>query len=60
MISSKHKNVEIKGSAMEGAEDFALIVFELQNDFGKEGIMFLFSSAIAASDCLLIPLINAF
>lgn len=50
MISSNHKNVKIKGSAIEAAEDFALIVFELRNAFGKEGIMFLFSSAIAASD----------
>lgn len=51
MISSSDKNVKIKGNAMEVAEDFALIVFELQKCFGKEGIMFLFSSAIAASDC---------
>lgn len=50
MISSNHKNVKIKGSAIDVAEDFALIVFELQKCFGKEGIMFLFSSAIAASN----------
>lgn len=50
MISSSNKNVEIKGNSMEVIEDFALIVFELQKIFGKAELMYLFVSAIAASN----------
>lgn len=50
MISSSNKNVEIKGNSMEVIEDFALIVFELQKIFGKAELMYLFTSAIAASN----------
>jgi len=51
MIISSDKNVEIKGNEDEVADDFVLIVFELQKIFGREDLINFFAGAIAASDC---------
>lgn len=54
MIISSDKNVEIKGNEDEVADDFVLIVFELQKIFGREDLINFFNffaGAIAASDC---------
>lgn len=46
MISSNHKNVEIKGNEVEVAEDFASIVFALQCCFCTERLAKLFTMAL--------------
>lgn len=50
MISSNDKNVKLKGSEMQIAEDFASLVFVLQDVFGRERLMNLFAASIAVSD----------
>lgn len=49
MISSNDKNVKLKGSERQIAEDFASLVFVLQDVFGRERLMNLFAASIAAS-----------
>lgn len=46
MISSKHKNVKIKGSEDEVAEDFVSIVFVLRDGFDIGKLTRLFTMAL--------------